>query len=342
MNRVGDAQQRLGNYADALKSFNDGLAIIEVLAKGEPDNPGWQQDLSFSHHCIGGVQKAQGDLQAAVASYQEVFAIQQRLARSNPANTEWQYNLVTASHDLGDVQRTHGDTEAALASYQAALAAIEPLAQSDPANDNSQRILTITHLRIGQTLVNLGNLPEALTSFNTAISIGKATDNSEIYFRRALVEYATDNANAAVQDFTQAVKLKPTGHYNALWLHVAHVRAGQTDTDEIAANASHLDRSKWPWPVAALFTGSITPDDAFKAASSEKDEKTRIGNICEANFFVGMHQIAKGNPAAARSLFQSAADHCPHDFFEYAGANYELKRLGSSISQLNGEAPVQP
>ena len=29
-------------------------------------------------------------------------------------------------------------------------------------------------------------------------------------------------------------------------------------------------------------------------------EKTRIGNICEANFFVGMHQIAKGNPAACR------------------------------------------
>ena len=294
-----------------------------MLAKSEPDNPGWQQDLSFSHHCVGGVHKAQGDLLAAVASYQEVFAIRERLAKSNPANAEWQFNLVTASHELGDAQRTHGDMEAALASYQAALGAIEPLVQSNPANDNSQRILTITHLRIGQTLVNLGKLPEALTSFNTAISIGKATDNSEIYFRRALVEYETDNANAAVQDFTQAVKLKPTSHYNALWLHVAHVRAGQTDTDEIAANASHLDRSKWPWPVAALFTGTITSDDTFKVASSEKDEKTRIGNTCEANFFVGVHQIVKGDRAAARSLFQSAVDHCPHGFYEYAGANYE-------------------
>jgi tetratricopeptide (TPR) repeat protein len=288
------------------------------------------------------VQKAQGDLQSAVSSYQEVFAIRQRRAMSNPANTEWQYSLVTASHDLGDAQRTHGDMEAALMSYQAALAAIEPLAQSDPANDNGQRLLTITHLRIGQTLVNLGHLPEALTSFNTAISIGKATDNSEIYVRRALVEYETDDANAAVQDLTQAVKLKPASQYDALWLHVAHVRAGQTDTDEIAANASHLDRSKWPWPVAALFTAATTPNDVFKAASSEKDEKTRIGNTCEANFFVGVHQIAKGNPAAARSLFQSAVDHCPHDFFEYTAANYELKRLGSSISKLNEKAPVRP
>jgi lipoprotein NlpI len=127
-----------------------------------------------------------------------------------------------------------------------------------------------------------------------------------------------------------AVKLKPTSPYYVLWLHVARVLAGQTDTDELAANATSLDRSKWPWPVVALFIGSIAPDEAFKAASSAKQESTRIGYTCEADFFVGVQQIAKGVPAAARSLLRSAVDHCPHGFFQYAAANFELKRLDGS------------
>jgi lipoprotein NlpI len=83
-------------------------------------------------------------------------------------------------------------------------------------------------------------------------------------------------------------------------------------------------------PVVALFIGSIAPDEAFKAASSAKQESTRIGYTCEADFFVGVQQIAKGVPAAARSLLRSAVDHCPHGFFQYAAANFELKRLDGS------------
>ena len=34
-----------GNLAEALTSYRKGLAIIERLAKADPDNIGWQRDL---------------------------------------------------------------------------------------------------------------------------------------------------------------------------------------------------------------------------------------------------------------------------------------------------------
>jgi lipoprotein NlpI len=105
---------------------------------------------------------------------------------------------------------------------------------------------------------------------------------------------------------------------------------GQTDADEFAANASQLDRGKWPGSVVALFLGLIAPDETLKAAESSATDSTRIQNTCEADFFVGMHWIAKSEPATARPLLQSAVDHCPHDSFPYPAAKFELSQLDSS------------
>jgi tetratricopeptide (TPR) repeat protein len=44
-----------GNLAEALKSFRDGLAIFERLAKADPNNAGWQRDLQFTIGRIGGL-----------------------------------------------------------------------------------------------------------------------------------------------------------------------------------------------------------------------------------------------------------------------------------------------
>ena len=38
-----------GNLPEALKTFRDGLAIADRLAKSDPGNAGWQRDLSVSY-----------------------------------------------------------------------------------------------------------------------------------------------------------------------------------------------------------------------------------------------------------------------------------------------------
>jgi lipoprotein NlpI len=124
-----------------------------------------------------------------------------------------------------------------------------------------------------------------------------------------------------------ALKLKPAYPYYAIWLHVARVRTGQNDADELAANAAKIDRSQWPWPIVALFLGSMNPDETQKAASSVEQPSTRVARSCEADFFIGIYQIEKGVQADARPLFQSAVDQCPHDYVQYSAAKFELKRL---------------
>ena len=42
---LGDVQLAQGDLAGALKSYNDSLAIRDLLAKSDPGNAGWQRDL---------------------------------------------------------------------------------------------------------------------------------------------------------------------------------------------------------------------------------------------------------------------------------------------------------
>jgi tetratricopeptide (TPR) repeat protein len=86
---LGDIKKQRGDLAGALKSYNDGLAIAEPLAKSDPGNTLLQRDLSASYEKVGDVQVEQGDLAAALKSYNDALATFDRLAKANPGNAEW-------------------------------------------------------------------------------------------------------------------------------------------------------------------------------------------------------------------------------------------------------------
>ena len=56
--RVGDVLMAQGNLAEALKSYQEGLAVADRLAKSDPENAGWQRDVSISYRKIGDVVAA--------------------------------------------------------------------------------------------------------------------------------------------------------------------------------------------------------------------------------------------------------------------------------------------
>ena len=84
---IGDVLVAQGNLPEALKSYRDGLAIGERLAKADPSNAGWQRDLSVSYEKVGDVLVAQGNLTEALKSYRDGLAIRERLAKADPSNT---------------------------------------------------------------------------------------------------------------------------------------------------------------------------------------------------------------------------------------------------------------
>jgi hypothetical protein len=50
--RVGDVLMAQDNLAEALKSYQDGLAVADRLAKSDPEDAGRQRDISISYKKI--------------------------------------------------------------------------------------------------------------------------------------------------------------------------------------------------------------------------------------------------------------------------------------------------
>jgi hypothetical protein len=64
-------------------------------------------------------------------------------------------------------------------------------------------------------------------------------------------------------------------------------------------------------------------------AAAGADEYKRIGQDCEAHFYLGEYHLLNSRPDDARTELQTAAQECPKDFREYHAASEELKHLAS-------------
>jgi len=87
--------------------------------------------------------------------------------------------------------------------------------------------------------------------------------------------------------------------------------------------------TKWPAPVIRLYLGQVTPADVL-AAADDPDERTKTGQVCEANFYTGELTLQQGNKDEAARLFRLAAANCPKGFAELPAAKAELKALGQN------------
>ena len=148
----GDILRDEGKLEPALKSYREGLAIFEELARQEPGNAGLQRDLSVTYNKVGDVQSARGDLAGALKSYRDSLAIREKLAKQEPRNAGLQRDLSVSYNKVGDVQSAQGDLAGALKSYRESLAIFEKLAKQDPGNAGWQADLAFSYWRTGTML----------------------------------------------------------------------------------------------------------------------------------------------------------------------------------------------
>ncbi|MGD0762389.1 MAG: tetratricopeptide repeat protein, partial [Roseiarcus sp.] len=169
--KIGDVQRAQGHLPEALKSFRDGLAIAERMAKGDPGNAGWQSDLSVSYGRIGEVLVQQGNLPEALENCRDGLGIADRLTKADAGNANWQHGLSVSYDRIGEVLVAQGHLPEALKSFRDSLAIRDRLAKADPGNAGWQHDLSVSYDRVGDVLVALGNLPEALKSFRDSFAI---------------------------------------------------------------------------------------------------------------------------------------------------------------------------
>lgn len=134
---------------------------------------------------------------------------------------------------------------------------------------------------------------------------------------------AKTNAKA----FAAVDKSTDDAAYILLWRAMSEDRAGTLDKAVLAADLTPLKLDKWPRPVLDLYLGKQTPKGVMDEATSWR--RTReTAQMCEANYYVGEWQLARGDKAAAAPLLAAAVEKCPGDFIEYPAAAAEIKRQG--------------
>ena len=90
---LGDVEAALGNRSTALDHYERGQALVQALAARDPNNAGWQRDLSVSYDRVGDISAARGDRDGALKAFNDGLEIAKALAARDPNNAEWQRDL---------------------------------------------------------------------------------------------------------------------------------------------------------------------------------------------------------------------------------------------------------
>jgi hypothetical protein len=102
--KAGDILVAQGDLGGALTSYRDSLAIAERLAQSDPDNAGWQRDLSVSHAKLALCLK-DADPSGAIESLENGHAIMMRLLMLSPDNAIWRRDAAWFEGQLRAMKR---------------------------------------------------------------------------------------------------------------------------------------------------------------------------------------------------------------------------------------------
>ena len=183
--KIGDILKAQGDLVQALKSYQDGLAVANRVAKADPKNAEWQQNITLIYLKVGEVFMAQGNFAEALKSYQDGLAVADLLAKSDPENVGWQRTLSVAYNKVGDALAAEGNLTEASQILQDSLAIRERLAKPDPSHTDSQRDLAISQGNVAAVLAEQGDTSRALDLLQQARVIiarlvQQSPDNSQL------------------------------------------------------------------------------------------------------------------------------------------------------------------
>ena len=90
---LGMLTNEIGDKQDALRAFEESLAIFERVARKNPSVTEFQSDLAKGHNGVGNMQSVTGRLVGALASCEQARAINERLAREHPESPDFANSL---------------------------------------------------------------------------------------------------------------------------------------------------------------------------------------------------------------------------------------------------------
>jgi len=148
-------------------------------------------------------------------------------------------------------------------------------------------------------------------------------------YTRGMALYDLGRFAEAARDLGVLCQVRVNMIHCHLWLFGARERSGADGKTALSAKAATLDQSKWPAPVAQHFLGKLSAAGLMRKAKN-KDARIQLEQECEANYYIGVRHMIKGQKALARARFQKTVASGITNFIEHAAALTELHRMGIS------------
>jgi len=177
----------------------------------------------------------------------------------------------------------------------------------------------------GVAYLNTGAYERAIQDFDQAIRL--KPDDGSAYRGRGGAHYGAGEFARAAADLAKAAELQPTDPYVAIQLFLAVSRTGVNAAPRLRDGASVLDLEKWPGHVISMYLGEASADQVLEAAQRANPKALRE-LLCEARYYIGQGLVISGQPDRAIGMFQEAVAAGPTRAVEYSAARAELRRLG--------------
>lgn len=301
-NELGLAYAAKADYPRALATYEAGLTI-------KPDH----SDIYFNR---GHVHFIQGHIDRAIADYAAAVrlgptnrvahfdgGVVQELESARIHINYYRY-LALAYHASGNKERTFATYDEAIQRFPK-----QPLAYVNRAAGFS----------------SIGDMKRSLADFDQAIALDPK--QSIVFGTRAFARFQSGDFEGSAADYAMVWSLDPTQaglpkEYVPIWHFLALARSNPTAAKAaLAERMVKIDQSNWPFPVVKMFMG-VQPANQIMEQAKTPDER------CEASFYLGQWHLLNGDKSAARTALNAAFATCPKTFFEYRGAEAELKRMG--------------
>ena len=169
-----------------------------------------------------------------------------------------------------------------------------------------------------------GDYDLAIQDFDQAIRL-KPTD-VQAFNNRGVSKFCLAHYEDAQKDFTEAIRLRPDALYSILWLYLAQARANDKKHPDFTISVPAANLKNWPGPVVELYLG-INEQEAVLSAARNSNPKIEKNQLCEAYFFLAEHALISGNRTEAMHLFQQAVDTAAMQDVAYITSRPELGRL---------------
>ena len=309
---LGRITDEIGDKVEALRAYEESLAIRERLARENPSVTQFQSDLATILSRIGRLQIVIGRQTEAMAPIEQGRAIRERLAHQNPSVTQFQSDLAASHANIGYLQHSMGQPTEAMAAFEQALAIRERLVRGNPSVTQFQNELAYNHHQIGLLKYESGRATEALESQEQARAIWErlARENpSATEFQNSLAGTYTLIGSAQDERRQHAEALASFEQARAIWERLVRsdlsITEYQGNLATIYSNVG-MKLQNMGRPTEALASYEKARQIGERLARENPSDTEMQSQLASSHSNIGDLQLTTGRPVEAMASCEQA------------------------------------